>query len=569
MDDQEIEPKFPGRLSGVPDLSPYGLGGLRPPEPPATALQLEGQTSVERAARGKPGEVLLDGLSAIEKRLPTGGDAAIREHSCRMGKNKELCVHLSDPGCRQSGSHGVRSGSGLFGGLPEDPLHPPPSWAAGWRQPSNDWRRRKTLFHHYHLLGPHGGRSVRNRPLRPVPRRLAKSRGTRGSRPHAEDGGYRHGEQYRRVQVKVLVVSDAHVDAHPAGLSRFGGAAASPLRAWRSIPEIAEDEGPDLVVLAGDLVHSPRPVPEAVEVVADGVRSLARLAPVVVLPGNHEVVGLPERWRHPLSRLADIPRVTVVDSPTLLDYDGLALGVVPWPRDDGSEAPERAAAIEDSIRSLSDRVNGRPSLLVGHLLLDKAALGSVRGSDLAMTRLGAEPVIASSVIEDSAFDGAVLGHVHRYQRIGKTTYVGGTDRFDVSDAGLPKGVVVAEHDGGSSWSVRLVLTPARRWRVIEVDFAEDDVDDLLGDVSAGETVVLRYSGDRGRAAEVARALSERGAEVKSIPIPKAADDRPRHNVFVPSSIAEGIRAWAPGRFGGDVEALLKLVDELMAEGADK
>jgi len=322
--------------------------------------------------------------------------------------------------------------------------------------------------------------------------------------------------------VKVLVVSDAHVDAHPAGLSRFGGAAASPLRAWRSIPEIAEDEGPDLVVLAGDLVHSPRPVPEAVEVVADGVRSLARLAPVVVLPGNHEVVGLPERWRHPLARLADIPRVTVVDSPALLDYDGLALGVVPWPRDDGSDAPERAAAIEDSIRSLSDQVGGRPSLLVGHLLLDKAALGGVRGSELAMTRLGAEPVIASSVIEDSAFEGAVLGHVHRHQRVGKSVYVGGTDRFDVSDAALPKGVVVAEYD--ESWSIRLVPTPARRWRVIEVDFAEDDVEDLLEDVSVGETVVLRYSGDRGKAAEVARALSERGAEVKSIPIPKAVDD---------------------------------------------
>ncbi|HKZ24872.1 MAG TPA: exonuclease subunit SbcD, partial [Acidimicrobiia bacterium] len=101
--------------------------------------------------------------------------------------------------------------------------------------------------------------------------------------------------------MKLLHTADWHVGRTVAGRSR-----ADEHRAvLTEIAWIADDEGVDLVLVAGDLFDSPSPSPEAESVLYRGLLALAEVAPVVIIAGNHDH---PHRWQaiEPLMKLGRI-----------------------------------------------------------------------------------------------------------------------------------------------------------------------------------------------------------------------------------------------------------------------
>src|ERR1051326_1694335 len=99
------------------------------------------------------------------------------------------------------------------------------------------------------------------------------------------------------MAIRVLHLADLHLGVENYGRfdpqrgysSRVGDF----LRALDAAVERAA--GVDLVSIAGDIYKSPMPSPTVQREVAARVRKLSRSAPVVIIPGNHDVPNAAER----------------------------------------------------------------------------------------------------------------------------------------------------------------------------------------------------------------------------------------------------------------------------------
>lgn len=104
--------------------------------------------------------------------------------------------------------------------------------------------------------------------------------------------------------IRLLHLADVHLGAP---LGAFGSAAGSRveeiLRAFRRLPERAEEEDCHAVVIAGDLFDGPQPPAEAFATARETFRRLVEAGrPVFVIPGNHDAITLhAQPWRRDLA----------------------------------------------------------------------------------------------------------------------------------------------------------------------------------------------------------------------------------------------------------------------------
>jgi DNA repair exonuclease SbcCD nuclease subunit len=252
--------------------------------------------------------------------------------------------------------------------------------------------------------------------------------------------------------------------------------------------------------------------------IADGLRLVASAGiPVVAVRGNHELLGLPKGHRGPLDRFADIAGVQVVSEPGVVKLDcGLAVACLPWPRrsemdlddEDDAGTADRAIVVAD----LADQVAnlGAPSVLLGHATVAEARLGSARrGSEGLLAAALWEPLVSSELLDQGPWAAALLGHIHRRQRIGeKVYYCGSPDRVDFSEEGDEKAFSVV-HVSGTEAVVEAVPTPARAFRTVRGDKGIPD------DLAPG-TVVRLLVADRSVEADARRAVEAAGAIVARV-----------------------------------------------------
>ena len=367
--------------------------------------------------------------------------------------------------------------------------------------------------------------------------------------------------------IRVVHAADLHIDA----ASRLGStnpatgintAWENTHRCWLAACEHAADIAADAFVFAGDAFLNGRPGPEAVEMVADGFRLLSAAGvPAVVFRGNHELIRKPRGHRHALTRLADIPGVTVVDDPDVVTLDsGLQIVVVPWPSvavaaadlDLADVSPDDidaavAAAVVDRVDELAETVDPDrgPVMFAGHLTVSEARIGSAhRGSEQYVHAVFAEPVIPLDVLDDGPWGYAALGHIHRRQSFGRAAhYSGGMDRLDFSEVDEPKGVNVVtftdDPSGGGGVNVDLFATPARPLVVIDAAAAVGDLPDgaiCRVDLAEGETIVPP------EVSEAVAAVNGRVAAVRAAPV-AAARSSQRAAVAEDVTVLDGLRAW--------------------------
>src|SRR5262245_10340063 len=85
--------------------------------------------------------------------------------------------------------------------------------------------------------------------------------------------------------MKILHTSDWHVGKVLKGRSRLE----EQIKALAGVIDIAKDERPDLVIVAGDLHDTPQPTPEATKVVTRALSALRQTgADVIAIGGNHD-----------------------------------------------------------------------------------------------------------------------------------------------------------------------------------------------------------------------------------------------------------------------------------------
>jgi exonuclease SbcD len=334
--------------------------------------------------------------------------------------------------------------------------------------------------------------------------------------------------------VKLLHTSDWHVGRTIRGRSRAGEHRA----VLAEIAGIAENERVDLVVVAGDLFDVSAPNAESERVVYRALLDLARVAPVLLVAGNHDH----PRRLEAVAPLLELGRVTVTALPARPDEGGVVrlpeldtrVALIPFisqraivtaddlmaldpDQHDGKYAGRLAAIIE---RLTEDMTAEEVNIVCGHL--------TVHGGEMGGGERAAH--VFPYAIPAQAFPGSLsyvaLGHLHRLQRVpapAPVWYSGSPLQLDFGEVEDRKGVLIVEAEPGLPAGVREVPLTAGR-RLIRLRGTLEQVTALAGETGdAYLKVELDEAARVGLADEVRQLFPEAVDVVLTLP----AEEGPR------------------------------------------
>ena len=266
----------------------------------------------------------------------------------------------------------------------------------------------------------------------------------------------------------------------------------------RQVTDLAREEQPDAVVIAGDIYDKAVPAAEAVEVFDSFITELKRAVPeaeMMLISGNHDsglrlncfreildeqkvhMIGLPPRREEEY-----IEKVTLQD-----EFGPVNFYLLPFVK---PSMVKQIVGVDENGNNLSydatlhkliarEEVNtAERNVLVSHQFYLPVGENaeSVERMDSEIRTVGNIDAVASDVLE--AFDYAALGHIHKPMKVGSELYryCGTPLACSVSEAGQHKGVImvdIGEKDSKTSVKITVLpLKPLREVRIIKGSLEE-------------------------------------------------------------------------------------------------
>ncbi len=306
----------------------------------------------------------------------------------------------------------------------------------------------------------------------------------------------------KRQPIRVLHFADAHI-----GMANYGktdpatglsGRVGDFLARMDEMIDFARAGDVDLVIFAGDAFRSRSPNQTFQREFARRIQTLARLAPTVLLVGNHDLpANAAKASTIDIYETLDVPNVWVARDYSLRRIKTKAgdalVAAAPYPTrsrllaDVGSRGKTIAEQdadlqrvtherlLELSVQAKAESDTDTPRLLCGHFSVSGAVWGSERA-----VMLGRDVVVDLDALAEGGWDYVALGHIHRHQnlthgRAGKApvVYSGSLERVDFGEEGDVKGFCWVElARGRTGW--RFVKVMARKLLTIEVDCRESE-----------------------------------------------------------------------------------------------
>ena len=283
----------------------------------------------------------------------------------------------------------------------------------------------------------------------------------------------------------------------------------------RQVTDLAREEQPDAVVIAGDIYDKAVPAAEAVEVFDSFITELKRAVPeaeMMLISGNHDsglrlncfreildeqkvhMIGLPPRREEEY-----IEKVTFQD-----EFGPVNFYLLPFVK---PSMVKQIVGVDENGNNLSydatlhkliarEEVNTTErNVLVSHQFYLPVGENaeSVERMDSEIRTVGNIDAVASDVLE--AFDYAALGHIHKPMKVGSELYryCGTPLACSVSEAGQQKGVIMVEiGEKDSKTSVKITVLPLKPLR--EVRIIKGSLEEVL--VQACEDFVTVILTDR-------------------------------------------------------------------------
>ena len=276
--------------------------------------------------------------------------------------------------------------------------------------------------------------------------------------------------------MKLIHVSDWHLGATLGRLGREP----DHVQVLDEIVAIAEDYQPHLVVHTGDLFDSVRPPVESMRLAFETLRRLSRLAPVLVIAGNHDSRPLFRLFNQILALTRDEEAIRFV-ADVVRPEGG---GILEYPGDDGEVA--RVASLPflhpnalvdvfetapkgwtgkyaDGVRVIQDMY--KRSLEsdydpAQHINLYAAHLhvgGAVLARSERIVHVSEDYAVDSEALPPVSY--AAFGHIHKPQRLpglNPGRYAGSPIQLDYGEMGEQKSVVTVEVRPGKSAKVETV-----------------------------------------------------------------------------------------------------------------
>ena len=283
----------------------------------------------------------------------------------------------------------------------------------------------------------------------------------------------------------------------------------------RQVTDLAREEQPDAIVIAGDIYDKAVPAAEAVEVFDSFITELKRAVPeaeMMLISGNHDsglrlncfreildeqkvhMIGLPPRREEEY-----IEKVTLQD-----EFGPVNFYLLPFVK---PSMVKQIVGVDENGNNLSydatlhkliarEEVNtAERNVLVSHQFYLPVGENaeSVERMDSEIRTVGNIDAVASDVLE--AFDYAALGHIHKPMKVGSELYryCGTPLACSVSEAGQQKGVIMVEiGEKDSRTSVKITVLPLKPLR--EVRIIKGSLEEVL--VQACEDFVTVILTDR-------------------------------------------------------------------------
>ena len=259
----------------------------------------------------------------------------------------------------------------------------------------------------------------------------------------------------------------------------------------RQVTDLAREEQPDAVVIAGDIYDKAVPAAEAVEVFDSFITELKRAVPeaeMMLISGNHDsglrlncfreildeqkvhMIGLPPRREEEY-----IEKVTLQD-----EFGPVNFYLLPFVK---PSMVKQIVGVDENGNNLSydatlhkliarEEVNtAERNVLVSHQFYLPVGENaeSVERMDSEIRTVGNIDAVASDVLE--AFDYAALGHIHKPMKVGSELYryCGTPLACSVSEAGQQKGVIMVEiGEKDSKASVKITVLPLKPLREVRI-----------------------------------------------------------------------------------------------------
>lgn len=259
----------------------------------------------------------------------------------------------------------------------------------------------------------------------------------------------------------------------------------------RQVTDLAREEQPDAVVIAGDIYDKAVPAAEAVEVFDSFITELKRAVPeaeMMLISGNHDsglrlncfreildeqkvhMIGLPPRREEEY-----IEKVTLQDA-----FGPVNFYLLPFVK---PSMVKQIVGVDENGNNLSydatlhkliarEEVNTTErNVLVSHQFYLPVGENaeSVERMDSEIRTVGNIDAVASDVLE--AFDYAALGHIHKPMKVGSELYryCGTPLACSVSEVGQQKGVIMVEiGEKDSKTSVKITVLPLKPLREVRI-----------------------------------------------------------------------------------------------------
>lgn len=265
----------------------------------------------------------------------------------------------------------------------------------------------------------------------------------------------------------------------------------------RQVTDLAGEEQPDAVVIAGDIYDKAVPAAEAVEEFDSFITELKRAVPeaeIMLISGNHDsglrlncfreildeqkvhMIGLPPRTENEY-----IEKVTLTD-----EFGPLNFYLLPFVK---PSMVKQIVGVDENGNNLSydaalhrlierEKVNTTErNVLVSHqfYLPVGGDAEKVDRMDSEIRTVGNIDAVSADVLE--LFDYAALGHIHKPMKVGSEAYryCGTPLACSVSEAGQQKGIIMVEM--GSKNSVKTTILPLKPLR--EVRIIKGSLEDVL------------------------------------------------------------------------------------------
>ena len=259
----------------------------------------------------------------------------------------------------------------------------------------------------------------------------------------------------------------------------------------RQVTDLAREEQPDAVVIAGDIYDKSVPAAEAVEVFDSFITELKRAVPeaeMMLISGNHDsglrlncfreildeqkvhMIGLPPRREEEY-----IEKVTLQD-----EFGPVNFYLLPFVK---PSMVKQIVGVDENGNNLSydatlhkliarEEVNtAERNVLVSHQFYLPVGENaeSVERMDSEIRTVGNIDVVAADMLE--VFDYAALGHIHKPMKVGSELYryCGTPLACSVSEAGQQKGVIMVEiGEKDSKTLVKITVLPLKPLREVRI-----------------------------------------------------------------------------------------------------